>query len=845
MVIAVGEINVSTTPVTVRKTIGSNGNGKTTNGKTATVRSSQRRSDLNPALVLALGQSPASIAAQLRLERLSKPNGHESTNGQNGRPKIKFNPLQSPHGNKSIVTLRGKATRESRTFVIEYEPSSIPNPNEIPRDQIKLQGIPEEKILKAKTLAQEIKKEFDSVTRIKDISIFRNVFETKIKTLADSTNDFNSTDTNDTELFILTAYFCLVQNGGFLSKLPDGLLNNKDDSLPEMIRVLGRYFIVNVHELDTAAKVERFEDWRNKLPEAGLARLYDFFSPADLLKISFPGYLDSQVVEGRYVPPPIREYLLPGNKWQGDSTLLTRACQDIFQSQGVVDEKGFVKREAVMTKDWSQVFRDRANGINGAMGDGNYLCGAIDALDRAVPGLVGIQEHKGQISPWRLEYLFIIDDSDEGRTRLDQITRYIVEEKLKLFDEHGKVSAQKLREVRDWVRQYDQEKRDCLIRAKVTNAEEALKRVYPDLFGWGDGQIQPGEIKYGDKWKGRAGRRLFALRFAKSIQTVCEHLKRKGVEGFQNHGVYFYPNETPPIQLPKTAFNRLKNYYIENGITWWDHYLWFNLTGGFLTVAGNQENAFTIMLGKVNSQTGTFGKSDITIDDVKERNPKRASIVTELLAEIDIEYSSKDTKIKELHAKEYSETYTGIQGTCLEPILAYNPQAQATIKTQALYDAYMAAIIPTQDKDKLTKENDKFTALEKILVARSTACGAEGELVLSDRGLNCLLITLKEDIIPNINGSPVLKSRLIFSVEQILSVHKPYDSPRELLISATETERKFGHRNNLLSLLNDVLENIFEAIAIHELQSLKFNSACSPHYQRILDRLEIEDVIED
>lgn len=801
----------------VTSVLSENRNGRTNNGEVKP-RQSVKRADLSPALILLLGESPASIAAKLRLEKLSTVS---SLDEKVEEVKYRFNPLISPYEDKSIVTLKGKVNRESRTFEIPYDPASIPNSTEIQRDQIKLPGIPEEKVLKAKAISALIcksSKKITDSTRIKDLNVYRKVFEEKAGRL--------SADKNDVELFTLSAFFCLEQNGGFLSKLPDGLLSENESSLPERIRVLGRYFIVNHHKADTAKKAEQFELWRTKLPEAGLTRLYDFFSPSDLLKICFPGYLETRMGKDfKYIPPVIREYLLPGCKWEGNNNLLTLACQDIFFSQGVVGEHGIVDKKAILSKDWSQIYRDKENGINGALGDSVYLHGALDALNKAAPGLFGIDEKLGQILPWKLEYIFIIDKTEEGEKKLDQITRFIVEKKLKLFNEAGEVCTRKLREVRNWTEEYNKQKIMCLSSAGIKNTEEALKRVYPDLFGWEGDKIQPGEIKYPDKWKGKEGKKLFALRFAKSLHTVFEHLKNMGVEGFENHGVIFTPKEKPPLYLPKSDFNKLKNYYIENKITWWDHYLWFNLTGGFFTVAGNLEKSFTLLFGKENRKTGCLGDSEISVEDIRERSPFKASTATELLCEVPIEYSYQDLMIKGIKKEEYSKTYTGIQGTCIESILAHEKKADA------LYTASFAATISIKD--------DEISILEKIITAKDFN---NNNFILCDSDLRILLNTLKDDIVPNLRGNQEIKNTLTEALEKILNAHLPLNSPRDLLAYTTETERKFKCGNNSLGLLDEVIERIIDIINMHEFQSYKFNGNYSSQYQRIASTLNAKGV---
>jgi len=344
-------------------------------------------------------------------------------------------------------------------------------------------------------------------------------------------------------------------------------------------------------------------------------------------------------------------------------------------------------------------------------------------------------------------------------------------------------------------------------------------------------------------WEGAAGRRLFCLRFARSIYTVFEKLKEQKVEGFENHGVEFYPHLGFPLKLPRKDFISLKNYYMSHAIQWHDHFVAFGLTGGFSDVAKSVEHVFEIMLGEKNTKTGCFGRSSIRIDDVVDRMPGRTALIVSLLKDIDCE--QENLKINGLRKKGYEEHETGVEGTCLEPLLAHRPQSDILEQTDALYEALAAAVLPSPTSDKDTKEKDRWTALEKILIAKYPVGINKGELILSDRKLSLFLRMIRDVVIGETNLDDDLKVQLIDSINKIRGIKKPGGSPRELLLAACETDRKYGLRTNVLGILNDIVELVFEAVTVHEIRHNRIHGHYSEHFDRVIAGIEItEDKVE-
>ncbi|GEM_PF-2445953 len=668
------------------------------------------------------------------------------------------------------------------------------------------------------------------------MEVFSGVFDKKIDELIGEREVSLKLRTNKA-FESLVAYLCLRNDKkrGFTS-LPNGFFNYDNPDLIERITSVGRYFTVNQMGLDNAEKVEKVTNWSAPFVKAGLQKLNKLISAPELLKLLFPGYLDGG-------NPPVREWVLPmPNKWQGDESdedriwsNAIRACKFAVIDQGIADPTtGVVNTEVLLEKDLGQIFYDQKYCLRGAIGVCDFLKGSLDALELAIPGILKVYP--------RHRFKYPNKWTDETRfTLIDEITKFIVEKKLKLVDEHGIVNAQKVKDVSDWRKQYDDECTGGLNRSGVGNAYEALKRVYPQLFGWGVNQVQPGEIRYGGMWDGEDGERLFKLKFAKSLYVVFEMFKNRKVKGFENHGVEFFPESQKPLKLPRKDFIALKNYYISHSIGWYDHFLSFNLTAGFVDVAKDQANAFELLLGAVNPKTNCYGISHIKVEDVVDRNPTRTYLVSSLLADVSGDLEHQDINISGLRRHGYDMNRTGIEGTCLEPYMIHRPESDVLEKTNALYQTFAATVLSSSTQDRDSREKDRYTAIEKILIATDPFILGDKKLIISNRRLRHLLRFLSEDVIPNVTITDELKTQLIKMINSLVKLKKPANDPREILLAAAQTDRKYGDGKNPFGVLNTILENVLEAVAIYEIRYEKANGCNSAHFERVLGNIRVDD----
>ncbi len=860
-----------------------------------------KKTDLNPALAKLFN-----LASTSRKEAL-RPQGEVKEKKESDHP-ITFRPLQHRTPGKTKVHIRGKGSGEDAFVTVEYNPAEIPNPLKTPKSKIKLEGINPKILKQAKLVSNAIldewktaiflKKEYKSVnqeykqalkssfkykvkkpknsktkvrykpteekTKLRDeladikrkctehpfgnlygentttsMEVFSGVFSKQVNQLAEQ-GTINTELISDKNFESLVAYLCLRndKNRG-LTSLPHGFFDYSDEDIIERVTTIGRYFTVNELGLNTAEKVEKYTTWSQAVAKAGLQKLNKLISIPELLKLLFPGYLDGGL-------PPIREEVLPApNKWQGDEsdddriwTNAIRACKYAVIDQGIVNpETGEVNTEVLLEKDLGKIFYEPKYCLRGAIGVCYFLTGAMDALDLAIPGV-------SKIYP-KHRFKYANKWTDDTRLKLiDEITKFIVEKKLKLTNESGNLSAEKILSITDWRAQYDDECTGCLYRSGAGNAYEALKRVYPESFGWGENQIKPGELRYGGMWDGEAGIRLFQLRFAKSIYDIFEKLKNAGIKGFENHGAEFFPNIEKPLKLPRKDFIALKNHYTSHGVSWYEHFLAFNLTAGFMTIAKDQNTAFEILLGKPNPKTGCFGSTHIKAEDVIDRNPTRTYLISSLLSDMSSEVSHEKVNIVGLRKHGYGMDRTGIEGSCLEPYLIHRSESIVLEKSHALYLAFASAILSSSTQRRDSKELDRFTALEKILIAENPVQpekAAKPELMLSDRRLRHFFRFLIEDIIPNVNLKVEQKQQLITVLEGLLKLKKPSNDPREVLLAAAQTDRKYSDSNNPFGILNALIENIFTALAIHEIRYEKANGCNTAHFDRVLGFINVDE----
>ena len=223
--------------------------------------------------------------------------------------------------------------------------------------------------------------------------------------------------------------------------------------------------------------------------------------------------------------------------------------------------------------------------------------------------------------------------------------------------------------------------------------------------------------------------------------------------------------------------------------------------------------------------------------------PARTALIVSLLKDIDSE--QENLQINGLRKKGYEENATGVENTCLAPLLEHRPQSDILEQTDALYEALAAAVLPSPTSDKDTKEKDRCTAVEKILIAKYPAGVNKGQLILSDRKLSLFLRMIRDVVIDETSLDDDLKVQLKNSINEIRRIKRPGGNPRELLLSACETDKKYSMRTNVLGTLNSIIELVFEAVTVHEIRYQRIHGQYSEHFDRVVAGIEItEDKVE-
>lgn len=325
----------------------------------------------------------------------------------------------------------------------------------------------------------------------------------------------------DKEVAALTAYNCLrtrmdlqlvredKKEEGFLEEFPYGLF---DRDLDHKIRILAKHYLVDLRELQTPEDLENTDNYKDLFLEGNLKVVLESFGLVDLLKLLFPGYLEGE-------NPLVRErYLKYPDKWNGEGglALIVRSLREILRYDfNAIRGNGSYDVTKLESINWGEIFNDKRYGLKSALSSCPYVRTPLEALDVACPDLIGLGE--ARLNPWKVRFNNMWQVEDEDGTRLiDNVTEYLLERKLKCIGPGGAVCAEKVKGVKNWDEEFGSVASGCLQRSGL-KAHEAIKRRYPHLFGYGDDQIKPWEIRFKGMWNGSEGEKLFRLAFAYSL----------------------------------------------------------------------------------------------------------------------------------------------------------------------------------------------------------------------------------------------------------------------------------------------------------------------------------------
>ena len=337
--------------------------------------------------------------------------------------------------------------------------------------------------------------------------------------------DFAAISAADDEIIALTAYYTVgdrevkgIKLPG-LERLPVGLLipGNKD-FLPR-VKVLSKHYLIDVREIKKPSDFDKFTGYDKEFRNARLTKINESFSPYNLCDFLFPGFQSS---DNPIIPP--WEYFRYKDKWQGEEgkELAKKAITNVLRKEGAVKDNGDIDLKVLKNKNWSETLYKEEYGLSGMMVSCPYTKNIFEAIRLAIPQAIGLEDN--QIKPWEITYknMWQTEDS-EGKLLIDHVTKYLLEKHLpqkheiNLLKENGRLDATKVREL-NWKLLYDEVTTSALKYSHI-RFNEALKRVYPDSFGYKDDQLKNWELKWDGKWDDDAGKKRFknalAYTFAK------------------------------------------------------------------------------------------------------------------------------------------------------------------------------------------------------------------------------------------------------------------------------------------------------------------------------------------
>lgn len=331
-------------------------------------------------------------------------------------------------------------------------------------------------------------------------------------------NNLNESDI-DAETVMFCAYYLLKAHDpdpksktkfvGF-DKLPDNFFDYEKEI---KLRVLAKHFFIDLKGYSTARDVEKIRELEDEVRSHHMAALFDHNSDCihTLIKNTFPGFADGE-------NPNIRLWLIRRkNMWQnGDGAVLAgRAVRFTLKYVAkVFDQDGSLNVDSVRKISrhggWEAMLTNKENPLEGLVSTT-----PLRTIRQVV--LLGLPEVKGSIIS-ELALKIGQDHEKISDEDMDKITEELV--RIHCFSTSGEITNEAICAETRWAIRYNEVDKRIFVKSNFKNAYEALVHKYPERFGWKEGQIPPGDITFGNMWKGSEGVRLFRERFAHILSTV-------------------------------------------------------------------------------------------------------------------------------------------------------------------------------------------------------------------------------------------------------------------------------------------------------------------------------------
>lgn len=585
----------------------------------------------------------------------------------------------------------------------------------------------------------------------------------------------------DEELVTLVGCFLIKSDknpDGVFEGLPDNALDPNNANYASRVGVVIKHLFLDLEKRNSVYAVERFSGWDRKLRNYGLRKLTETDIRDSLVKTLSAKKTGDETVKSFLDgdDPIIRPWLLDINKWriEGSKELAVRACAWVLQhGEKVVKADGSYDIEKIRkienTIGWKVIFS--RHGLHGMFNQCKDVPSIYEAMRLGAEelkrrgavkkDLFGLDDD--QIKPWEIRHKYMwTKEGANGERLIDQVTEYLVERKLRnerpeLFKNKGKgeLDPKKAKEV-NWTGEYNKIVDGCLTNSGITT-EEALRRKYPNLFGLGEDQLEPGGLKKAQKWEGEGGLQLLRER-------IAQNCVRFGIGEFlYRDGQYCY---------------RLTRDQLE----WWCGGYFADKKDGacdpiFTDLAGAINSIEVLDRSRINALKVFFGRSVKGQPQVGKLTKRtilslmKGSVLEIPITSYEIRKQARQIKVDTQRA--VSRLLVG----------AINPYEEGHLdfsqKTGSLDRSGQAAILTAEmGESPLVKVVDScfatsfkggigniYPTLEKVLYARN----GKNQYLLSEDDLRQVLSELKL-LTRNINLIPRAKSRLGKRIDELLAI---------------------------------------------------------------------------
>lgn len=340
-------------------------------------------------------------------------------------------------------------------------------------------------------------------------------------------NDLNHYVNNE-EFLAIATYFCVnykENKKGFLKKFPDGFVNLDSEAGKERLKSLIRFLIVNKLEITTASGLENIRSLKISTSKYLSPSILKDTSSRDAIELAYFGCTKG-------ADPIIRPWLIYDvNKWVGSKgeSLIRHACAWMLE-EGVkvydrqTDTFDIGKIESI---NWTTSFYEQglAKMLEfSKIADTPYKAIELGAKELSGKQIFGFNED--QVLPWKIRMIGKWSVKGKKEVLIDIATKYLVENILRkespqMFSNNGKggLLPRAVVNYSGWLDLYNGITSDCLRSANLSPLE-ALKRVYPKIFGVDGENVKPWEMSSKITRRGREGYKIFRQQLAYNLGSA-------------------------------------------------------------------------------------------------------------------------------------------------------------------------------------------------------------------------------------------------------------------------------------------------------------------------------------